>query len=222
MGVCTLALLFLIKFYSHPCPKRYGGPPRPRTQAFELKSGSPCACLRVNGRMDASMQLGGVCREVDRDFCFQRGPRWGTRFVRLAAAQACSESPYAMRSACHAAQRTEIPLPAASPGGRREPRPRPRPASSPGADLGAHVTHPAAAGARGRSSAEAWPGRAERSRPDRAARQGRSGLRASRPTRRRARKPSLGAGTPGGHGRRRRAGRLPAERPDGAEDPRHG
>lgn len=118
--------------------------------------------------------------------------------------------PHATRSACSTAPRTGTPLPAASPGGRREPRPRP--ASSPGADLGAHVTHPAAAGARGRSSAEAWPGRAERSRPERAARQGGSGRRASRRIRPRALKPSLGAGTPGGraaggHGRRRRAGR---------------
>lgn len=74
------------------------------------------------------------------------------------------------------------------------------------------MTHPAAAGARGRSSAEAWPGPAERSRPERAAGQGGSGRRASRRIRPRARKPSLGAGTPGGraaggHGRRRRAGR---------------
>lgn len=135
--------------------------------------------------------------------------------------------PYATRSTCRTPQPTGTLLPAASPGGRREPRPRP--ASSPGADLGAHVTHPAAAGAGGRSSAEAWPGRAERSRPERAARLGGSGRRASRRTRPRARKPFLGAGTPGGRpedmaGDAVQVGDLsaPAGRPEGAEDPRHG
>lgn len=81
----------------------------------------------------------------------------------------------------------------------------------------------------GRSSAEAWPGRAKRSRPERAARQGGSGRRASRRARSRARKPSLGAGTPGGraaggHGRRRRAGRRLVRTRGAAgrhEDPRH-
>lgn len=114
------------------------------------------------------------------------------------------------------------PLPAASPGGRREPRPRP--ASSPGADLSVHVTRPAASGARGRSSAEAWPGRAEREQ-GRSAQRAREGLGAA-PARSRARKLSLGAGTPGGWpedmaGDAVQVGDLsaPTGWPDGAEDP---
>lgn len=65
-----------------------------------------------------------------------------------------------------------------------------------------------------------------RSRPERAARQGGSGCRASRRARSRARKPCLGAGTPGGRpedmaGDAVQVGDLstPAGRPDGAEDP---
>lgn len=120
---------------------------------------------------------------------------------RRPAQSFCSE----LRGAERRAHGTGTPLPAASPGGRREPRPRP--ASSPGADLSAHVTRPAAAGARGRSSAEAWPGQAERRRPGRAARQG--GVWAPRPLAHPQALPRRWDPwrEAGGHGRRRRAGR---------------